>query len=174
MYDQKTICVVIPCFKVKNHIQEVISNIPSFVDAIIAVDDCCPEKSGEFIQKNIQDPRLSVLFHKQNLGVGGAVSSGYQEALRKKMDIIVKIDGDNQMDISLLPEFIAPLVSGKADYAKGNRFYWFDGLQDMPTLRLFGNSGLSFVNKLSSGYWEIMDPLMATPQLMLRPCFIFL
>ncbi len=158
MFDQKKICVVIPCYRVKRHIAAVISSIPDYVDSIVAVDDCCPENSGKYIQSEIRDARVTVVFGKTNQGVGGAVIAGYQEAIRLQMDIVVKVDGDNQMDLGLLPQFLKPISEGKADYTKGNRFYWFDGLQRMPALRIFGNSGLSIINKLSSGYWDVMDP----------------
>lgn len=158
MINNKTVAVVIPCFKVKQKIGSVISTLPVFIDTIIAVDDCCPEGSGEFIRENFSDPRLIILKNSVNLGVGGAVITGYRHALQIKMDIVVKMDGDGQMDPALLPELILPIAQGKCDYTKGNRFYWLDGLKEMPPIRLFGNSVLSFVNKVASGYWDVMDP----------------
>ena len=92
------------------------------------------------------------------LGVGGAVVSGFQRALEEEMDVVVKIDGDGQMDPRLLPRFIQPIINGKADFTKGSRFYSLDSLAAMPTLRKFGNAIFSLVNKVSSGYWNIMDP----------------
>ncbi len=153
-----TVAVVIPCFKVKNHIQQVISTIPSHIDRIYVVDDKCPEQSGQFVSENCQDSRVTVIYHQENLGVGGAVKSGYKKALEEKIDLVVKIDGDGQMDPALIDLFLYPLARSEADYCKGNRFYNLDSLSSMPAIRLFGNAGLSFINKAVSGYWNTMDP----------------
>ncbi|GAB3360106.1 MULTISPECIES: glycosyltransferase family 2 protein [Giesbergeria] len=152
------VAVVIPCYRVTNHVLDVIARIGHEVDGIFAVDDCCPEKSGFFIQQHCQDPRVTVLFNAQNQGVGGAVMAGYQAAIHDGYDIIVKIDGDGQMDPKLLPAFISPIVNGEADYTKGNRFFDLEEIHQMPRLRLLGNAGLSFLTKISSGYWNIFDP----------------
>lgn len=122
------------------------------------VDDCCPEQSGLFVQSQCNDPRVTLIFHPSNQGVGGAVVTAYRQALIDNMDIVVKIDGDGQMDPALLPLFIEPIVQGRADYTKGNRFFNLETLIAMPTLRKLGNAVLSFVNKCSSGYWNVMDP----------------
>ena len=161
MYDEaqkSCIAVVIPCYRVAKHILTVCESIPDFIARIYVVDDACPEQSGQLVLDNIQDPRLKVLFHEQNQGVGGAVMTGYQAALADGADIIVKIDGDGQMDPSLIKYFIQPIASGQADYTKGNRFYDLTGLKSMPKVRIFGNAVLSLLNKLSSGYWNIFDP----------------
>jgi glycosyltransferase involved in cell wall biosynthesis len=115
--------VVIPCYKVTRHVLGVISAIGPEVEAIFAVDDCCPEGSGDLVERGTQDPRVTVLRHPVNQGVGGAVVTGYRAGLSAGMDIMVKVDGDGQMDPSLLPRFVAPLIAGEADYAKGNRFF---------------------------------------------------
>ncbi len=153
-----TIAVVIPCFKVTRHIADVISKIPDFVSAIYIVDDACPDDSGKYVQQQVANPRVVVLFNQQNLGVGGAVMVGYQAALHDGADIIIKIDGDGQMDPGLIPAFIEPILSGEADYTKGNRFFDLELVSQMPKLRLFGNAVLSFLTKLSSGYWNLFDP----------------
>lgn len=158
MIDGKKIAVVIPCFKVKKHILEVIKGIGPEVDIIYVIDDCCPENSGNFVIENIQDPRVNVLFQEKNTGVGGAVKRGYEAAMQDNIDIIVKIDGDGQMNSSLINEFVNPLIHNSYSYSKGNRFFEISNLKNMPKLRLFGNSMLSFINKLSSGYWNIVDP----------------
>jgi dolichol-phosphate mannosyltransferase len=152
------VAVVIPCFKVTKHILCVIESIPSEVTAIYIVDDACPDSSGLFVQQSVSDPRVAVRFNQQNLGVGGAVMVGYQAALDDGADIIIKIDGDGQMDPSLIPAFIEPILSGEADYTKGNRFFDLELVSQMPKLRLFGNAVLSFLTKLSSGYWNLFDP----------------
>lgn len=152
------IAVVIPCFRVKTQVLSVIASIGPEIWRIYVVDDCCPEHSGEYVAQNHSDDRVVVLKNSTNLGVGGATARGYQEALKDGADVIVKMDGDGQMSGSDLPNLVRPLVQGKADYAKGNRFYDLKYLRPMPIVRLFGNSALSFVTKLSCGYWNIMDP----------------
>ncbi len=152
------IAVVIPSYKVQRHVLSVLARIGPEVDAIYVVDDCCPERSGQFVQAECSDPRVQVLFHAHNQGVGGAVMTGYRAAIENGADVIVKIDGDGQMDPSLLPQFVAPLLSGDVDYTKGNRFFHLDAVASMPPVRLLGNAVLSFMSKLSTGYWDIFDP----------------
>jgi glycosyltransferase involved in cell wall biosynthesis len=152
------IAVVIPAYRVKAHIAAVLGAIGPEVSLIVVVDDACPEGSGRFVQQHCPDPRIVVLFNERNIGVGGAVMRGYREALARKADVIVKIDGDGQMDPGLIPAFIAPIVDGEADYTKGNRFFEVETVQQMPLLRLVGNIGLSFLTKASSGYWNLFDP----------------
>ncbi|MEO8742236.1 MAG: glycosyltransferase family 2 protein, partial [Lysobacteraceae bacterium] len=152
------IAVVIPCYRVAQHVLDVIAAIPAECERIYAVDDACPDDSGKLIQSQCTDPRVQVIFHEKNSGVGGAVISGYRHALDDGMDIVVKIDGDGQMDASLLPRFVAPLLRGQADYAKGNRFFDLRNISKMPMIRVFGNAVLSFFSKLSTGYWDLFDP----------------
>lgn len=151
------IAVVIPSYKVSKHIVEVINDIPEFVSHIIVIDDKCPQDSGK-IAESSDDNRVMVCHHEVNQGVGGAVVTGYKKALELNADIVVKIDGDGQMDINYMQKLIQPLLDGKADYTKGNRFTDFKALRSMPKVRLFGNSGLSFLVKAASGYWNMMDP----------------
>ncbi len=155
---QPHIAVVIPCFKVTAHILDVIARIGPEVDRIIVVDDACPGQSGKFVQASCQDPRVTVIFNPVNLGVGGAVMTGYRHAIEAGASVIVKLDGDGQMDPALLPRFVAPVLAGVADYTKGNRFYDLRHISQMPAQRLFGNAVLSFMSKLSSGYWDTFDP----------------
>lgn len=157
-HSQAAIAVIIPCYRVANKIESVIEAIPLYVKFIICVDDACPERSGEFIQSNITDHRLKVLFHEKNKGVGGAMVTGYKAALEMRADIAVKIDGDGQMNPSLISFFVDPIASGLADYCKGNRFFLPEYVKDMPLVRLIGNGALSFLTKFSSGYWNIFDP----------------
>lgn len=152
------IAVVIPCYRVKDHILEVLARIPAMVSMVVCVDDACPEESGSFIERHVHDPRVSVLRHTVNRGVGGAVMTGYRVALQAQAEVVVKIDGDGQMDPALLPAFIRPILAGAADYTKGNRFYDPESVRGMPLARLLGNAALSFMTKLSSGYWHIFDP----------------
>lgn len=150
--------VVIPSYKVKNKILDVIARIGSQVSNIYVVDDCCPDRSGEYVLNQCEDNRVKVLFNKANLGVGGAVITGYKQALLDNNDIVVKIDGDGQMAPEIIDSFLLPIINCQADYTKGNRFYNIDDCKHMPILRTIGNAALSFFNKFSSGYYEIFDP----------------
>ncbi|MBH1963846.1 MAG: glycosyltransferase family 2 protein [Comamonadaceae bacterium] len=152
------IAVAIPCYKVTQHVLGVITAIGPEVEAIYAVDDACPEGSGRFIEEHNIDPRVRVLYNAENRGVGGAIVTAYEAAIEDDMDIVVKIDGDGQMNPGLLPHFVRPLVRGQADYTKGNRFYRPESLRGMPPMRLFGNAVLSLMTKFSCGYWSSMDP----------------
>ena len=153
-----SIAVVIPSFRVTEHIIDVLANIGPEVDRIYVIDDACPDKSGEFVKKYSKDKRVQVLFHETNQGVGGAVVSGYKAALADNIDVVVKVDGDGQMDPGLILTIAKPVLEGNADYSKGNRFDSLENLFSMPKTRIFGNAVLSLWSKLSSGYWNITDP----------------
>jgi dolichol-phosphate mannosyltransferase len=152
------VAVVIPCYREVTRILNVINDIGTEVSHIIVIDDACPDKTGEHVKNHCADPRVQVLIHEKNIGVGGATISGYKRAIEDGCEIIVKVDGDGQMDPTLIPVLIAPLQDGTADYVKGNRFYNLDGLTEMPRVRILGNLALSFASKASSGYWDIFDP----------------
>lgn len=152
------LAVVIPCFRVRRHILEVLASVPASVGRIYVVDDACTEGSGDLVESACRDPRVKVLRHTVNQGVGGATVTGYRAALADGARIVVRLDGDGQMDPALIPRLVRPIEAGEADYAKGNRFFELSGLRAMPWLRLFGNSVLSFASKLSSGYWNVFDP----------------
>jgi glycosyltransferase involved in cell wall biosynthesis len=152
------IAVVIPCFKVRDLVLSVIERVPPMVTSIHVVDDCCPQHTGLHVQSHCKDPRVRLVFHQENKGVGGATVSGYRDALSVGARVIVKIDGDGQMDPTDLDRFVRPILISRADYTKGNRFFDIELLRAMPRARLFGNSVLSLVNKLCSGYWNINDP----------------
>ena len=152
------IAVVIPCYRVKDHILDVIEGIGPEVSKIYVVDDACPDGSGKFVQKNSKDKRLSFIFHEENQGVGGAVISGYKAAYADGADVVVKIDGDGQMDPSLISAIAKPVVEGSADYSKGDRFDSLENLFGMPKVRIFGNAVLSLWAKFSTGYWSMTDP----------------
>jgi dolichol-phosphate mannosyltransferase len=152
------VAVVIPCYRVKRHILDVIAGLPAVVDQIHCIDDACPEGSGDLVSQACRDPRVRVIRHAENQGVGGAVLTGYRAALAEGADIIVKIDGDDQMDPDLIELFLKPIADGQADYSKGNRFHNVEDTKGMPLKRLIGNASLSFATKLSSGYWTVFDP----------------
>ena len=153
------IAVVIPCYRVRNLIGDVLRKIGAEVWRIYCVDDKCPESSREVIEAlAVEDPRIHLLLHEENQGVGGAVVTGYRQALADGADVIVRIDGDGQMDPKRIPLIVEPILRGEADYVKGNRFYNLEGLRSMPLARLVGNAGLSFLSKMSTGYWNLFDP----------------
>jgi glycosyltransferase involved in cell wall biosynthesis len=155
---QPLIAVVIPSYKVKDFVLDVVASIPAHIQQIYVVDDACPVGSGKHVQEHCTDPRVRVVFHEVNRGVGGAVMTGYRAAIEGGADVIVKIDGDGQMDPALIDDFVGPIVRGEADYTKGNRFYDLESLGNMPKLRVFGNAALSLMAKLSTGYWDLFDP----------------
>lgn len=152
------IAVIIPTYKACKHILGVIAEIGPEVDRIYVIDDCCPDGSGDFVIAKCADKRVSVTKHTENLGVGGAVMTGYAAAIRDGMDILIKIDSDGQMDPALIMDFSTPIINGEADYTKGNRFFDIEKVHSMPKVRLIGNAALSLMCKLSSGYWNIFDP----------------
>jgi len=153
------IAVVIPAFRVENYIEKVISAVPSFVRTIIVIDDFSPDNTGKLLDHlSTKDKKLVVIHHDANLGVGGATTSGYREALKQGAEIIVKLDGDGQMNPSYIEKLVSPIMNGEAEFAKGNRFHNWSYLQSMPLLRKIGNLGLSFLIKIASGYWNVFDP----------------
>lgn len=152
------IAVVIPAYKVSNHILGVLSQIGPEVSKIYVIDDSCPDGSGTIVTQSCMDDRVTVILNGANQGVGGATMVGYQAAIVDGMDIIVKIDGDGQMNPALIPQFVKPIKEGYADYTKGNRFFNLEDVLTMPKIRIFGNAILSFATKISSGYWNLFDP----------------
>lgn len=150
--------VVVPCYRVRSQVLDVIAAIPSCVSRIYVVDDACPEISGDLVAERCVDGRVTIIRLPVNQGVGGAVMAGYKQAVADDMDVVVKIDGDGQMDPAALPQFVGPIIRGDADYTKGNRFYDLSQIGQMPRVRVLGNAVLSFLSKLSSGYWNIFDP----------------
>jgi dolichol-phosphate mannosyltransferase len=155
----KMISVVIPAYKVSKHLGDLIPRIGPEVQNIFVVDDLCPEGSGKIAEQLARrDHRISVIYHDQNLGVGGAVKSGYRRALSINSDVIVKLDGDGQMKPEEIPTLIGPILNGTASYTKGNRFSDVEAIISMPKVRVLGNLALSFISKLSTGYWMMFDP----------------
>lgn len=153
-----TIAVVIPAYRTSAHLPEVVRGIGPEVSLIVVVDDACPEQSGEALLKEVKDDRLVLIKNTTNLGVGGAVKRGYLEAVARGAEIVVKVDGDGQMDTTQIKRLVFPLQNSRADYAKGNRFDRLDHLFAMPKIRLLGNAFLSLMSKVSSGYWTVTDP----------------
>ncbi|MDR1243840.1 MAG: glycosyltransferase family 2 protein [Endomicrobium sp.] len=152
--------VIIPCYKTKKFILPIVHNVLSMKEVwrLYIVDDCCPEKTGEYVKENIQDTKLMILFNNENLGVGGATLTGWQQACVDGAEILIKIDGDGQMDICYIPKIVNLIQKHKYDYVKGQRFWNLESFVDMPRKRAFGNMALSFITKISSGYYNIFDP----------------
>ncbi|MCC6499525.1 MAG: glycosyltransferase family 2 protein [Anaerolineales bacterium] len=154
-----TIAVVVPCYRVEKEIQSVLLGIPKYVKHILVVDDASPDATAEIVAALAKkDKRIALIRHAKNQGVGGAMASGFRKALELGAQIVVKMDGDGQMDTSHVPELIMPLINGQADYTKGNRFRDFVSLQQMPLIRRVGNMGLAFLSKAATGYWNLFDP----------------
>ena len=153
------IVLVIPAYRVERELGGVLASIPAYVRHIIVVNDASPDGTTQVIDAAAsRDERISVVTHKKNRGVGGAMISGYQKALELGAQIVVKLDGDGQMSPDDIPSLVAPLVSGQADFTKGNRFRDFLALSQMPFVRRIGNVGLSFMAKSATGYWNCFDP----------------
>lgn len=152
------VAVVIPCFRARATLGPVLGDIGPEVARIYVIDDACPEGTGDWVEETCTDPRVVVIRNPRNLGVGGAVKAGYRKALEEGAAIVVKVDADGQMDPREIPRLLAPLLAGRADYAKGNRFFDLEHVRQMPGVRLFGNAVLSLMTKLSTGYWDIFDP----------------
>lgn len=152
-----TVAVVIPAYRAEASIAGVIASVPSFVRHVIVVNDGSADGTSDAVRA-VPDPRVGLVEHEQNEGVGGAVQTGYRRACELGAEIIAKMDADGQMDPDYLLQLITPIVVGEADYTKGNRFLHERELRSMPGRRRFGNAGLSFVTKLASGYWAVFDP----------------
>ncbi len=156
--EEAGVWLVVPCYKVTTHILEVIAKAPDWLEGIVCVDDACPDGSADLIEAENTDARVVVVRLAENLGVGGATLAGYAEVVRRGGRVLVKVDGDDQMDLAYAAQLVAPILLGEADYAKGNRFTSTSHLRTMPMVRVTGNAVLSFAAKLSTGYWNIFDP----------------
>ncbi|MEY2816982.1 MAG: hypothetical protein RL275_445 [Chloroflexota bacterium] len=153
------LAVVIPAYRTENEILDVLQGIPTFIRYIIVVDDASPDSSANLVAAAAKrNKRIVLVRHEKNQGVGGAMVTGFKKALDLGAEIVIKLDGDGQMDPRYIPALITPLIAGEADYAKGNRFRDFSALRQMPFVRRIGNLGLSFLTKAATGYWNIFDP----------------
>ena len=155
MYKKKKIALVIPCYKVSNLINQVIKSIPSFVDKIYVIDDKCPENSVRRIKSKSR--KIIKIFRNINGGVGAAVKDGYRFSLRDNNHITIRIDGDGQMDLKLIKDFIDPIIQKKAEFLKGNRFVELNFLKNMPFLRIVGNILFSIMGNLMTKNIKIFD-----------------
>jgi dolichol-phosphate mannosyltransferase len=158
MSSAPAIAVVIPCYRVGPPVLDLLARIGPEVAHVFVVDDACPLQTGALVTRGSTDARVRVLTHAVNAGVGAAVASGYRAALATGATVVVKLDGDGQMDPALIARLAAPLLACQADYAKGNRFHSLRDARTMPLVRVVGNAGLSLLTKLASGYWQLFDP----------------
>lgn len=157
LFKRYKIGVVVPAYNEEVLLGETIMGIPGYVNRIYVVDDCSSDQTPDVI-KSIKDSRIVSLRHEVNMGVGKSVVDGYKMALKDKMDIVVVMDGDNQMDPFQMPRLLMPIIEDKADYTKGNRLITRRSREKMSAWRFFGNAILSLLTKIGSGYWDLMDP----------------
>ncbi len=157
MFEGRKIAAVIPAYNESRHVGEVIRRMPDFVDAIIVVDDNSNDGTST-VAEGVGDPRVHVIRHTRQTGVGGATISGFRKAIEFGAEVAVKVDGDGQMDPKYLVDLLSPIVREGYDYAKGNRFLDSDALRQMPLPRLIGSFALTFLTKLASGHWHVFDP----------------
>jgi glycosyltransferase involved in cell wall biosynthesis len=152
------IAVVVPCHRERRSILAVLEAIGPEVDRVYVVDDGCPEGTGDYVEKECPQERVRVIRHERQRGVGAATVTGYRSAIEDGAEIVVKLDGDGQMDPAMISHLTAPIAAGEADYSKGNRFFRLQDVQRMPAIRMIGNAALSFLTKFSTGYWDLFDP----------------
>jgi glycosyltransferase involved in cell wall biosynthesis len=155
--EQPVVAVVVPAYRAAERIASVLLAMPPSVRHVIVVDDASPDALAQVVA-TLRDPRIVLLRHQTNRGVGAAVKTGAAHALALGADIVVKVDADGQMDPARVGELLAPLLAGSADLAKGNRFVDTGTSAGMPFVRRLGNLALSFLVKAASGYWNVFDP----------------
>jgi glycosyltransferase involved in cell wall biosynthesis len=136
----------------------VLETLPDFVDHIVVVNDCSTDNTADIVcQHREKDPRIILLDHETNKGVGGAMATGYKYAAENDFDVAVRMDGDGQMDPADMPDLVDPVATGQADFAKGNRLFTGEAYKKIPKVRYFGNAFLSLFTKIASGYWHVAD-----------------
>jgi len=158
VYRGRKIGVAVPAYNEEKYIAKTLEEIPDFVDRIYVVDDCSKDGTAKIVEDFMKkDRRIELIRHEKNLGVGGAIVSGWKKGLQDGMDVMVVMAGDNQMDPNFLPALLDPIVDGKADFSKGTRFNG-ERWREMPKIRVFGSLMLNILNKIASGYWCVNDP----------------
>ena len=159
MYQDQSLAVVVPAHNEEKMISQVINTMPDFVDVIVIVDDASTDQTAEVIRAHPGYPsnRIVLLQHRDNQGVGAAITTGYQYAVEQEIDLAAVMAGDGQMDPEDLPRLIDPIVADEADYTKGNRLFRGESWEMIPHYRYLGNAVLSLLTKIASGYWHIAD-----------------
>ena len=158
MYKNKIIAVVIPAHNEALLIQKTLAAVPDYIDFIAVIDDASTDTTWLKIEESAKkDSRIKTLKHEKNSGAGASVATGFEWCINQKIDIVACMDGDGQMAPADLPALLDPVVEGRADFSKGNRLITGDAYRIMPKIRYFGNSILSLLTKVASGYWHIAD-----------------
>ncbi len=159
MYKNHKIGAAVPAYNEEALIGETLKGIPDYIDRIYVCNDASRDKTKEVVDGRIKcDKRIFLIDNEKNMGVGGSIIKCHEKGLEDGMDLMAVIAGDNQMDPEELPKLLDPIIDRKADYTKGNRFYWREALRGMSKWRIFGNSVLTLLTKIASGYWHISDP----------------
>ena len=159
MYQGRTVAVVVPAYNEGTLVGSVIETMPDFVDRIVVVDDASQDKTADVVSGYLSQvgERLLLIQHETNQGVGGAIATGYKWCRDHEMDVAVVMAGDAQMAPTDLPALLDPVISGEVDYAKGNRLFTGDAWNRIPRVRYLGNSAMSLLTKIASGYWHVAD-----------------
>jgi len=158
LFRSSKICIVVPAYNEERNLATVIRTIPDYCDAIVIVDDVSTDRTVAVAEREREiDPRVVVLKHETNQGVGGAIATGYEWARDNGMDCAVVMAGDAQMDPVELPVLLAPCLRDGVNYVKGNRLIYQQARHIIPGVRFFGNSALSLFTKFASGYWHVSD-----------------
>jgi glycosyltransferase involved in cell wall biosynthesis len=156
MLEGKTVAVVVPAYDEEALVGTTIRGVPAFVDRIFVVDDASRDGTAE-VARAVGDPRVEVLTHDRNAGVGGAIVTGYRRTVAEGIDVACVMAADNQMDPSDLERIVLPVARGEVDYAKANRLVSGQAWEVIPRSRYLGNAVLSFLTKIASGYWHVAD-----------------
>ncbi len=157
MYRGATIAAIVPAYNEERMIATVVETMPDFVDHIVIIDDCSPDDTSGVVSRLI-DPRVTLIRHEVNKGVGGAIVTGHKRAITLGADVNVIMAGDAQMNPDYLPSLLERVTTDGYGFAKANRFFAPESFAGMPRHRIFGNIVLSFMTKLTSGYWHLFDP----------------
>jgi len=158
MYENNSICVVVPSYNEETQIGNVIDTMPTYIDRIVIVDDQSKDRTVEVVKGYQEESdRIVLIVHEINEGVGGTIATGYKWALENSFDVAVVMAGDGQLNPNDLPAILDPIISGHADYSKGNRLFTGEAFQKIPHVRYFGNAFLSLLTKIASGYWHLAD-----------------
>jgi glycosyltransferase involved in cell wall biosynthesis len=156
MVEGKRVAVVVPAYNEEHLIVETLAGIPDVVDRVLVVDDASLDGTAARARE-VGDPRVEVIVHERNGGVGAAIVTGYKRALAERIDVTVVMAGDNQMDPSELSGLVEPVARGEVDYAKANRLVTGEAWEVIPRNRYLGNAVLSLLTKIASGYWHVAD-----------------
>ncbi|OGD56663.1 ribonuclease BN [Candidatus Berkelbacteria bacterium RBG_13_40_8] len=159
MLKKKKICVVVPAYNEEKHISEVIQTMPAFVDLIIVIDDQSKDQTVRQAHQAAKKfhKKVAIIRQPRNRGVGAAIATGYKQAIIHRMDVTAVMAGDAQMAAEELKSIVLPVVKKEADYVKGNRLTYRQAWQIIPKMRYLGNSVLSLLTKIASGYWHVAD-----------------